>query len=441
MATTKERKTPAADNRELEHQVRLAFESVADQVRHFTEVQKAAAMTLPKLYRGYMKVQQVAELATVLLNLCGYRANVVVNQGVHQGIPVDDSTHFIVPLSYFEQENQLHSLGYMAVSDFDPKRDLQGRLFLEYFGRRLSLALAHTELFANLRNARDTLLDMAGFVGHEIRSPLSTNYGLLRILDNRLRELRQRQEEGAPEGAQAVLDQCLELVQRAIVASNKLEAALDLLDIYKINPSVVRQEEDPITWGTFLREEVLGQFDIVARRAGLGLVVRIEEELAPRTIFYNRTWLSRIFDNLIGNALKYALPPSTVELWLFEQNGELMLDVRNVLETPFRSERLDDLLKKGFHSAWRSNVEGMGEGRGLGLYFVNLIVRNGFQGDLRVVSDVGWPAAPFPVEDTHLLRVGAEEAPPPPSPGDTRTAFFQVLVDFTPAHRKSTEGQ
>ncbi len=434
----KDRKTPNPETRELEHQVRLAFESVADQVRHFTEVQKAAAMTMPKLYRGYMKVQQVAELATLLLNLCGYRATVVVNQGLHQSIRVDDATHFIVPLSYFEQENQLHSLGYMAVSDFDPKRDLQGRLFLEYFGRRLSLALAHTELFANLRNARDTLLDMAGFVGHEIRSPLSTNYGLLHILENRLSELRKLEAEGSADGRQPLLDQCLELAQRAIVASNKIDAALDLLDIYKINPAVVRQEENPITWGTFLRDEVFGQFDMVARRAGLQLRVHVEKELAPRTIFYNRTWLSRIFDNVIGNSLKYAVSPSTVELWLFQQNSELMLDLRNVLDAPFRSERLEDLLKKGFHSAWKSNVEGMGEGRGLGLYFVNLIIRNGFQGDLRVISDKGWPPPPFPPEDTEVMQLGMESLP---LEGGPRDAHFQVLIDFTPSHRKEAEGE
>ena len=409
---------------EIEHHVRLAFESVADQVRHFTELQKAAAMTLPKLYRGYMKVQQVAELAGVLLNLCGYKARVVVNPG-QKGILVGEDTHFIVPLSYFEQENQLHSLGYMAIADFDPKRDLKGRLFLEYFGRRLSLALAHSELFANLRNARDTLLDMAGFVGHEIRGPLSTNYGLLKILENRIAACR----TGDPDEREAVLSQCEELVQRALVASRKTDSALDLLDIYKINPDLVRQEQDSITWDTFLREEVLGQFEMIARSVRLRFAVHLDQELEGRNLPYSHTWLSRILDNLLGNAVKYAQPDTTLELWICQRDGDIVLDVRNSVEAPFRSEALEDLLKKGFHSAWKSRVEGMGEGRGLGLYFVNLIVRNGFFGDLRVESDVGWPEPVSPPSCFRRMELSPPEEEMVRSQGP---AYFRVLIDFTP---------
>jgi signal transduction histidine kinase len=421
---------PVLEAPDSEEQIREVYESVAAQIRHFSEVQKTAVMALSKLFRGYMKPEEVAGIAARLLKYSGYSAIIAVGKDAQIGFKVDDSTSFIVPLAYFEKESQLNHLGYMAISDFNPEKEKQGRMFLEYYGRRVSLAVAHAELFWNLRAARDTLLDMASFVRHEVRGPLSTNYGLLKIISHHMEQVEKVMPEGVGGEIQEMIRRCCELAKSAQVASEKINLSLDLLEIYNINSQVVKPEKDEISWEVFLKDEVRGQFEQIAHCAGVNLKMFVQHDILKEPLCFKRVWISRIFDNLVSNAFKYSLQNSSVELWFYRDEGRLVLDLWNRVEYPVSTVSLEIMMEKGATTSNKSRLKGLGEGHGLGLYLVNLIVRNGFGGDLILKSGEGYPSPPRDSEGFGQLSIKSERFNKEAAGLFSSAAYFRVKAIF-----------
>lgn len=109
-----------------------------------------------------------------------------------------------------------------------------------------------------------------------------------------------------------------------------------------------------------LLSQTAGEYEERFTAAGLNLVSRMPESPVP--VFADGRLIFRIFDNLLGNAVKYSLPGTRVYLTLTETDGYATASVSNVSREPLpvSGEELTERFVRGDASRHT-------EGSGLGL--------------------------------------------------------------------------
>ena len=220
-------------------------------------------------------------------------------------------------------------------------------------GRAEELVQAYADLQA-AEAMRDDLTDM---IVHDLRSPLTaiiTNLDLLErvIEDPSLAETSQRFRAGARKSAQRMIEMINGLLDLARLESGQLNLSL--------SPLVVSE----------LLQERAQAFASQAQAEGKYVDVRAPEDLAapPADI----AMITRVLDNLIGNAFKYTRASGHIVLGA-EQNGTtLFLSVADDGEgVPIAyAERIFDK----FAQLTTKNGAPLGNGAGLGLAFCKLAV-------------------------------------------------------------------
>ena len=106
--------------------------------------------------------------------------------------------------------------------------------------------------------------------------------------------------------------------------------------------------------------QAAGEYEEKLAAAGLTLVTKVPEKELRILADGRRMW--RIFDNLMGNALKYALPGTRVYLSLEEQDGEAVFIFKNTSREP-----LDLPAQELMERFVRGDAARSTEGSGLGL--------------------------------------------------------------------------
>ena len=154
-------------------------------------------------------------------------------------------------------------------------------------------------------------LELITNVSHDLKTPLTSMVSYLELL---------RQEEGLPAHVKdylRVLDQKTKRLQTMV---------LDVFDVSKAATGNLKLNVKPIDFTKLLRQ-TLADLDEDIKASGLPLRAALPEH--PVWILADGDRLYRVFQNLIGNALKYSLAGSRVYLTLTTADGRAEATVQN----------------------------------------------------------------------------------------------------------------
>ena len=180
-------------------------------------------------------------------------------------------------------------------------------------------------------------------VSHDLKTPLTSIINYTELLSK---------VEGLPEEARDYV---------SVIASKSDRLKRLTQDLFDISKAQSGNEE--ILWEKLdtqlLLQQTLGELDGEIRQSGLSFCVKTEPE---RYIFADGRKMSRVLGNLIQNALKYAMKNTRVYLSTREEEGQVLLEIKNISSYPmdFSAEEIIGRFVRG--DSARST-----EGSGLGL--------------------------------------------------------------------------
>jgi K+-sensing histidine kinase KdpD len=215
-------------------------------------------------------------------------------------------------------------------------------------GGHLELAAHHAE------SARATALREAfiGVISHELRTPITTIYGLARVLRQRgdLLDPEARRESIADIEAEA--DRLYRLVE-------------DLLVLSRAESGRVAVESEPIILGRLVSHIVDAERQ---RHPDREFVARIASGLP--LIEAEATYLEQIVRNFLTNAVKYSRAPAPIEIELGAETGEIVLRVLD------RGIGIDaETAEHGFDLFYRTAAASrVASGAGIGLFVCRELV-------------------------------------------------------------------
>ncbi|MGN7469130.1 HAMP domain-containing sensor histidine kinase [Brevibacillus sp. SAFN-007a] len=140
----------------------------------------------------------------------------------------------------------------------------------------------------------------------------------------------------------------------------------DLFDAAKMSSGAVELHIEQVNVASLLNQAI-AEFSEKIEQSSLTFRVNVEQPKIVAPLDGKKTW--RVFENLIGNALKYSLPHTRVLVDLYEKPEEVILTIKNVsaYEIDFDAQELFERFKRADQSRHT-------EGSGLGLAIAKSIV-------------------------------------------------------------------
>lgn len=223
---------------------------------------------------------------------------------------------------------------------------------------------AKNEALADLNREKSGLISV---VAHDLKSPLNNIKGLAHLI-NLEGKLNNEQED--------YVGKINELVHQG----NSL--ITDLLDIHshehsgsKINKTNIKLKDFFSDWRVSFDQELI-------RKNQQLTITDIPDEIEIRT---DEILLTRIFDNLITNAIKFSEKEKHIFINTSLENSELKISVRD--EGPGISEADQKNMYKMFHKL-SAKPTGGESSNGLGLSIIKTLVKK-LNGQIKVISEVG----------------------------------------------------
>ncbi len=200
-------------------------------------------------------------------------------------------------------------------------------------------------------------------VSHDIKTPLTSIVNYVDLM----------QKEGPENEKQR---EYLEVLSRQ---SQKLKKLIeDLIEASKASTGNLAVELQPCDLAILL-DQCAGEYAERLEKAGLELVVQKPDH--PVTVRADGRHLWRVFDNLLNNIVKYALPGTRVYLNLREENGRAEVTFRNISREALNSDAGE--LTERFV---RGDASRHTEGNGLGLSIAMSLMRLQ-KGDMEINVD------------------------------------------------------
>lgn len=140
----------------------------------------------------------------------------------------------------------------------------------------------------------------------------------------------------------------------------------DLFDAAKMSSGAVELHIEQVNLSALLNQAI-AEFSEKIEQSSLKFRVQTEQPKIMAPLDGKKTW--RVFENLIGNALKYSMPNTRVLIDLIEKQDEVVLTFKNVsaYEIDFDAQELFERFKRADQSRHT-------EGSGLGLAIAKSIV-------------------------------------------------------------------
>ncbi len=228
------------------------------------------------------------------------------------------------------------------------------------------LIVAFNKMMERLSENFEQIRRFSTDVSHELRTPLTAIRGQL--------EVALMTAESEEDFRDAIVN-ALEDVDRI---SNIVRALL-LLSQAETGQLVLQQQPVNVT---SVVEELVEQFQATAKESGLALTSDLEPGVYIRG---DRTQMDRLITNLLANALKYTPAGGQVAVFLGHNGDDGSVSLR-VADTGKGIPA--DSLPHIFDRFYRVPGEDPNKGLGLGLSFVNWIVK-AHQGHMEVESELG----------------------------------------------------
>ncbi|MGF7030318.1 signal transduction histidine kinase [Paenibacillus mucilaginosus] len=211
-------------------------------------------------------------------------------------------------------------------------------------------------------------------VSHDLKTPLTSIINYVDLLKSpELTEEARRDYVG-------VLDR----------KAQRLKALIDdLFEASKMASGAVELQVEHVNVSALL-QQALAEFEDSLSASSLTFRVQVDQPQMMASLDGRKTW--RVFENLIGNAVKYALPQTRIYVTLTRRPADILLTVKNVSAYEFEGEaqELAERFKRGDASRHT-------EGSGLGLAIAKSIVElQGGELGIEVDGDIFKVTASFP---------------------------------------------
>ncbi|MCA1790134.1 MAG: PAS domain S-box protein, partial [Thioalkalivibrio sp.] len=183
---------------------------------------------------------------------------------------------------------------------------------MEELARRAALAIDNAQLYRTAQRAIQDRDDLLGFVAHDLRNPLHTIV---------MSASRLHPPQGEPERRSS---KSVERIERAAERMDRL--IQDLLDVGRMEGGrlPIRQDRVDIT------EVVSGALEVQKSLAGPSSL-ELQTDLAPAlaAVWADRDRILQVFENLIGNALKFTEPGGRITVGAAPRDGETLFWVED----------------------------------------------------------------------------------------------------------------
>ena len=192
-------------------------------------------------------------------------------------------------------------------------------------------------------------------VSHDIKTPLTS---IINYVDLMKKEgpYTEKQEE------------YLDVLDKQSTRLKKLIE--DLIEASKASTGNMKVEMAPISLGEMLRQ-LKGEYSEKLEKAELELIMKVPEK--ETIVMADGRLLSRVFDNLFSNVIKYSQPGTRVYLDLLEGAEYATVSLRNVSRYPLLDISESELMERFTRGERSRHTEGSGLGLGIALSLVELM--------------------------------------------------------------------
>ncbi|MEZ2714996.1 histidine kinase dimerization/phospho-acceptor domain-containing protein [Niallia circulans] len=200
-------------------------------------------------------------------------------------------------------------------------------------------------------------------VSHDLRTPLTSIINYTELLKNK------NLSEEEKDGYLAIIDR----------KSQRLKVLIDdLFEVSKMVSGNVELKKEKIDLVQLL-QQALGEYDETIKATTLDFRVTNQEPSIYAIVDGQKLW--RVFDNLIGNILKYSLEHSRVYISIKLEKDQAILQFKNISKY-----ELDDNLDELYERFKRGDTSRHTEGSGLGLAIAKSII-DLHQGMMKIETD------------------------------------------------------
>ncbi|MBQ7057766.1 MAG: HAMP domain-containing histidine kinase [Firmicutes bacterium] len=221
---------------------------------------------------------------------------------------------------------------------------------------------------ANLSRLRDTVsiavekqmqserlkTELITNVSHDIKTPLTSIINYIDLMKKE-GDYTEKQEE------------YLSVLDKQSVRLKKLIE--DLIEASKASTGNIKAEMMPISLGEMLRQ-LEGEYSEKLEKAELELIMKLPEE--EIMVMADGRLLSRVFDNLFSNVIKYSQPGTRVYVDLMKGTEYATVSLRNVSRYPLDISE-NELMERFTRGDSSRHTEGSGLGLGIALSLVEIM--------------------------------------------------------------------
>jgi PAS domain S-box-containing protein len=198
---------------------------------------------------------------------------------------------------------------------------------LSEVGLRAALALENARLFRATQRAVQARDDVLGIVAHDLRNPLSTILMTATLLRTRGAQAASASSSSSASGSTPPDGRSREpgeVIERAATRIDRL--IQDLLDVTRMEAGRLSIERARVSAGPFLLDFVDAQQPLVASSSselGLDMPADLPE------IWADRDRLLQVFENLLGNAIKFGASGGRITVGARQREGDILFWVED----------------------------------------------------------------------------------------------------------------
>jgi signal transduction histidine kinase len=181
------------------------------------------------------------------------------------------------------------ALGVLHVGALTPRRFTRDEVeLLQFVAERVAIAIERAQLHEELIQLDQLKLNFVAIASHELRTPATSVYGVLRTLADRGQELTEELRE--------------ELLRVGVEQGERLRRLLEeLLDLSRLDARAISVEPRPVVLKAALADVVQGALSVSD-----AVELDIPDDLAA---VVDPLVLERVISNLVANAVRYGAPP------------------------------------------------------------------------------------------------------------------------------------
>lgn len=274
----------------------------------------------------------------------------------------------------------------LADGDLDASVEVRGDNELSVMAEDMNaLAVSMRRLIDREREAEAQKNELITNVAHDLRTPLTSINGYLQLLS--MPGLTEEQRE-----------KYLNIVTSK---AGRLETLIgSLFDFTRLSFEKVRMKPEQLDLVNLLAQLLEESYPLFEAH---GMVYSLTAETSPVPMTADGNLLARLFDNLIGNAIKYGQEGKSVEVTVGVRGSQAHVEVRNYgrIIPPEKLEHVFDKLYRAEESR-QQNIEG----HGLGLAIAKNIAE--MHGG-RIAARSGLDGTVFSVDLPLVMKSGVED--------------------------------